>query len=496
VIISEIININATRRDRLKKMLEQVLLSSRLYIAGQEKRRKIAPKSFKDIFSEAAIYLIENTYRQLNLITEPTQDFDKDLHFVITESDTSKFIQERIPHKEATDIVRTYIMNNHGRALLLSELVERYERKPCGWKDEDIVLMVARLFRRGDIEIRTDAPLSPKEAFPFLQRRPNWKQVRVGAKQKVSADVLRTAQQTAKQWFNITPQSDESLFVEQLRVELERLQVELAREENAAENKGYPGLSTIRQGRAILDALVTTRESSHLLAAIDERQKEIVSFIEAFDDVKHFYKHQTAHWDSLQQVLAQAKLNETYLKGHKDAEEVLSAVRSIVEDPNPFAKLKDSSKLSGRFEALHGGIVKELREVAAVQIKDSLDSLQKVLAENRDHLNRSVAEFVAPLEQISRDIQDTTILANIEVAGQKARAKAESLAREVYALVAAKSGTPVNETSEAAPPQKLRVSDWQPLGKPLTNPDEVHAFIDKAHSVLLEAVKKGPVYID
>jgi hypothetical protein len=134
--------------------------------------------------------------------------------------------------------------------------------------------------------------------------------------------------------------------------------------------------------------------------------------------------------------------------------------------------------------------------VAAVQIKDSLDSLQKVLAENRDHLNRSVAEFVAPLEQISRDIQDTTILANIEVAGQKARAKAESLAREVYALVTAKSGAPVNETSEVAPPQKLRVSDWQPLGKPLTNADEVHAFIDKAHSVLLEAVKKGPVYID
>lgn len=496
-IVSEIISINSTRRDRLKKTLEGVLLSSRLYIAGQERRRRAAPKSFKDIFAEAANYLIENTYNKLNLITSSTEDFDKDLHIILTESDSSKFIQDRIPFKEATDIVQTFIVNQSGKALPLSDVIERHERSPYGWKNHDIVLIVARLFRRGDIELRTDAPLAPKEAEPFLQRSASWKLVRVGTKQKVSADVLRTAQQSAKRWFDITPQGDENLFIEQLREQLLRLSTELKREESASEHKGYPGLSIIQNGKSLVDGLLAMKESSHLLAAMSERGEEIKSFIESYEDVKDFYQHQTANWDALKRILEQARLNESYLRASQEAQEVLRHVRLIVEDENPFSKLKDSFKLSKQFETIQDGMIRQFRAATEEQIKRSLSQLQTVFATHQAKLATDFAQFAAPLEQLNREVQAANILSNIEVVGHRATEVAAAQAQEIYRLVnAVSAGANVPAESNTQPTQRIRLTEFQALGKPLTTADEVNAFIDKAHSALLEAVKKGPVLID
>jgi len=493
-IIQEIIGINNNRRDRLKKLLEPLILSSRLYIAGKEWKGNLIKRP-KDIYEQAANYLIENTYSKLGLIRGTTEDFEKELHLVLTESDASNLFKDNIPHPQATETIKTYTLTQSGKAPLLADIVDRFERKPYGWKDVDIALIIARLVIRGDFELRTDAPLLPREAIPYLAKKPYWKNVRVAGKQKVSSEVLRTVQLICKEWFQKTAPNEENQLFSVIIEDLQKLHDNLISEESSATHKGYPGLKVISEGKRLTGALLELKEQAHLFAAIAEKKAEIQSFREAYQDIADFYSYQISNWDQLQQIISRAKLNEPYLVLNEEAKKVLTQVQSILTSDDPFSKLKDSINLSKQFEAIETSILGEIRSISSGQLQESLAAVQSVLRENSEKLKVSPEQFLAPLKRLQDEIQGSAIFSAIENAGLKARDVAAEQAKRIREAVEVDAGkSPASSGSQES--QHIRLATFQPLGKALTNVDEVNEFIDRVQGKLIEAVKKGPVFLD
>ena len=493
-IIQEIIGINNNRRERLKKLLEPLILSSRLYIAGKDWKGTHIKRP-KDIYEQAANYLIENTYSKLGLIRVTTEDFDKDLHLILTESEVSRVFEEDIPHQQATETIKTYTLTQSGKAPLLADIVDRFEKKPYGWRDLDIVLIIARLVIRGDFELRSDAPLLPREAIPYLSKKPNWKSVRVAIRQKVPSEVLRTVQLTCKEWFQKTPPNEENQLFSVIREQLQKLHDKLIAEESRATHKGYPGLKVISEGKRLTGALLELKEQSHLFSAIEEKSDEIHSFRDAYQDIEDFYSYQISNWEQLQQIVRRAKLNEPYLALNEEAKSVLTQVQSILTSDNPFAKLKDSFNLSKKFEAIETSILSEIRSISSGQLQESLAAVQSVLRENCETLTVGSEHFVAPLMRLQDEIQESEICSAIEIAGLKARDVAAEQAKRIREAIAGEVGKPqVSPGTQAS--QRIRLATLQPLGKALTTTDEVSEFISRLQGRLIEAVMKGPVFVD
>lgn len=494
-IIQEIIGINNTRRDRLKKLLEPLLLSSRVFIAGKEWKGNLIKKP-KDLYEQAANYLVENTYNKLQLIRGSTEDFDKDLHLILTESDTSELFKENIPHPQATETIKIFILTQSGKAPMLADIVDRFERKPYGWKDIDIVLIIARLVIKGDLELRTDSPLLPREAIPYLSKKPYWKNVRVAGKQKVSSDVLRSVQTICKDWFAVAVPNEENLLFTLVREQLQKLHDKLISDESSAIHKNYPGLKVISEGKRLTGALLELKEQAHLFSAIAEKKAEIQSFRDAYQDVADFYSYQVSNWDQLQDIIKRANLNSTYLAANEAAQDVLKKVNSILTHENPFSLLKDSLNLSKQFEMVESSMLNQFRGVADQQLQESLAAVQAVIAENSAKLKQATSDFLAPLQKLGEEIRSTNIFGNIKDVGHRAREVAAHQAKLIREAVETGTGQKPATSEPSAPVQHIRLATMQPLGKALTTEEEVNSFIDKAHGKLLEAVKKGPVFLD
>ena len=494
-IIQEIIGINNNRRDRLKKLLEPLIISSRLYIAGKEWKGNLIKRP-KDIYEQAANYLIENTYSKLGLIRGTTDDFEKELHLILTESDASGLFKDNIPHPQATDTIKIYILTQSGKSPMLADIVDRFEKKPYGWKDVDIVLIIARLVIRGDLELRTDAPLLPREAIPYLSKKPYWKNVRVAGKQKVSSEVLRTVQTVCKDWFGATAPNEENLLFSLFRDELQKLHDKLITDESSAIHKGYPGLKVISEGKRLTSALLELKEQAHLFSAIAEKKAEIQSFRDAYQDIADFYTYQLSNWDQLQQILSRAKFNEPYLALNAQAQEVLKKVQSIITSENPFSQLKDSFNLSKQFEAIEASLLGEIRSIASNQLQEGLSAVQSVLNENSEKLKATSEQFLEPLKKLQDEIQSSAIFSAIEVAGLKAKEIAAEQAKRIREAVAPIDGGKPSSAATNQATQHIRLATLQPLGKALTTEDEVNEFIDRVQSKLIDSVKKGPVFLD
>lgn len=494
-IIQEIRGINNNRRDRLRKILEPILLQSPIYIKGiQWKASNI--KKPKELYDQTANYLVENTYNRLHLIKASTEDFDRDLRLILSESDTSKIFEENMLHPQATETIKNYIISQQGRALLLADLVDRFERKPFGWRDQDIVLILSRLVVKGDLELRTDAPLLPREAFPFLQKKPNWRTIRVTVKQKVSSEVLRAVQTIAKDWFEVSTPSDDNELFSLLRDELHKLNEKLISYESSAKLKSYPGLKTISEGRRLVELFLELKEQSHLFSALSEKKNEIQSFRDAFQDVADFYAHQVGNWEQLQEIISRASLNATYLIPNEQAQQVLKVVESIISSENPFSQLKDSHNLSKQFKEIEDSLINQYRAFADKNLQESMKAIQALLSENANKLNKVPEEFLAPIQRLADEIKDTNVLSTIEIAGLKSKDLAVQQAKLIREAIKPVSTGNNEEPSKAVSNQYLKLSDLQPLGKALTSTEEVNSFVDRVQSQLLEAVKKGPVYID
>jgi len=115
---------------------------------------------------------------------------------------------------------------------------------------------------------------------------------------------------------------------------------------------------------------------------------------------------------------------------------------------------------------------------------------------NTAQLKQATSDFLAPLQKLAEEIKNANLFSAIEVAGLKAKELAAQQAKLIREAVAGASGNKPPAGADTAPAQHIRLASIQPLGKALTNADDVNSFIDKVHGKLLEAVKKGPVFLE
>lgn len=498
-IIQEITGINNNRRDRLKKLLEPLLLESRVYIGGKDWKGSSVKKP-KDLYEQAANYLVENTYNKLPLIRGSVEDFDKELHLILTESDTSGLFKEIIPHPQATDIVKTFILTQFGKAPILGDLVDRFERKPYGWKDYDIVLIIARLVIRGDLELRLDAPLPPREAIPYLQKKPHWKSIRVAAKQKVSSDILKSVQLICKDWFGITAPNEDNLLFALVKEELQKLHNDLLTEESSALHKGYPGLRVIVDGNRLTGSLLELREQAHLFSAIAEKKAEINSFREAFQDVKDFYTYQIKNWEELVEIRRRGNANNTYFQLNQEAKGILETVDAIIGSESPYSKLKESGSLKKRFSELEENLFSEYRARALAEIEKAKSAVLNVLQEEDINDQDKHQEYLGPIYALANQVTSSNFISEIELFGMRASPLSIQQAKQVRHFIEVLKDAKKAHSELTSEPKTVRqnfsLALLHPLGKPLTSPTEVEEFVAKVKASLLDAVKKGPVFLE
>ena len=181
-------------RAKAEELIAKGISDSRVFVDNKEV--KLDKSSPKERIKEGLELLVQNVYSKAGYVTKEYENESEVLRilrsddlekFGVTGSDTNK-----LALKEMLD----YIQLKYGRSgrVLLSDLKERFTKKPYGWKDMTISGLVAILYIREEIKLRYQSEYlfkDPDATAKHLTRRDEADKLVIEIREKTGEEDLK-----------------------------------------------------------------------------------------------------------------------------------------------------------------------------------------------------------------------------------------------------------------------------------------------------------------
>ena len=300
---------NRIRRDRLTRLLGQMLADASYFVAGQ--RLEIAAGAPQAALSEAMEYLIQNTFNKMGYLKTLRDDPLKEIQAVLRSNDIGQHnlgmdMPESNP--QATEDLRSYIelCTKTSRQIVLFDMVAtRYANRPYGWPEFEVILLLARLTMAGEVQCVSGGAAIPKgKLYEALTSRRKWRNITVVQRVTARPEDVQKARELGREVFSeMGPEGEDALF-EFLKGRLGDWRDKLSRYHALADTGSYPGAGDIADGLSLLKALLAPEDSNRFLAGFNEHRSDLLDLADGFHDIEHFYEHQRPMWDKLRAALA------------------------------------------------------------------------------------------------------------------------------------------------------------------------------------------------
>lgn len=407
-ILSDRAEENRDRKNRLVELVTRLLVEADYYAIGQSLDIKAAAPS--TALDSALAYLIENIYPKLGYIKVVKDEPLKEIRAVLAANDIGQDalkLDGEEGNPQAVKELRDYLalVSSKGK-ILLSDLVERFEGRPYGWPEWEIILLIARLVMAGEIRLMLDgAGLEPKEAFEPLSKSARWKQIGILKRQISGAEELKVARQLGQQVFGKIGPEDEDGLVAFLREQLTAWEKRLSGYKALADTGKYPGKAEIDAGLQTLQKLLFVKDSFEFIKAVLAQKQALPDLADDVHDLSAFYDTQRSTWERLREALETTfKPNQQLLEKEPGAATALRRMAEILAAPQPYGLLHEVDGLINITQTVNDGLVADRRTQAMANV-------EAVIAEVTAALDQAKAEAdlrnqaLKPLQDIKKRIE-------------------------------------------------------------------------------------------
>lgn len=294
-ILSERADENRTRHERLTSLLNELSVQADGYALGQALVLKASSAAI--VVAEALNYLIQNLYTKLGYLKGLHDDPIKEIRATLMSDDIG---QEQFgfegaeSNPEAYKEVRQYVdlCTSKNHKVMLDDLVEKFTRKPYGWPDWEVVLLIARLVMAGEITLKAEgAATTPKQAIDYLTKSVKWKQVSILKRKTTSATDLSKARKLGQEIFsNIGPDSEDGLF-HFLRDQLTGWQQSLEGYRSLASTGKYPGGKGAAEGLTLSRKLIDIADTYEFFIAFNDGEEDLRDLSDDVLQLKDFLRN-------------------------------------------------------------------------------------------------------------------------------------------------------------------------------------------------------------
>lgn len=378
---------NIEREKRLRHEFELLFADVDIYAIGA----KLQPKSSTPsvMLEEAYKYVIENTFAKLNLLRLTPGEVLRELQSVLQADDMAQLsldMSDVACNPEATREVELYITLKVERneAVYLRDIIAKFTRRPYGWPNDEILLLVARLALAGKISFTIGAAELPlKKAYDALTSVRKQGDIRLQKIRQHDEHQLKNAAGLLRKVFNKTfTGSGEKELSELIRLSLTTWQTQLTSFSNKAQTGQFPGKPDIETGLALVAGLLQQSNSFSLIERLVDDAKALEDFAENFEDLDDFYNTQFQTWQALAKALNdQFKANRPALEKDEPAKKALDELERIYKLPAPYDQLRLINPLIEQVQKVNDQLVSVKRHLAHEQLKQCLERVQSALIE-------------------------------------------------------------------------------------------------------------------
>lgn len=476
---------NDERRTRILNALRPTFASARFFVAGV----KFQPKSAEPttIWNEALEALIDSTFNQLGLLKKLSDKPQAELQLALKANDVQKQLLE-VQQSENRDAIaavkqRIEVLASQSKQISVSSLVEDFGRRPYGWPEWEVILILGRLLVTGDILLKADGSvLSLENCFDPLNKPGRWKQTIVEKKQALGEQELADARKLAQQLFQTAVPSLAEEVVRHIRKELQAWQVALNNARPYANQVNrYPGKGVIDSGITIVDQLLEESDSTRFVNGFLNRKDALTSFQSKFTLVAGFYTSQRPAWERILDAFEKTRPNEAAIREHDaSAAEAIGTLRTIITSPEPYARIPEATQLCTKVEAANRAVIAAAQAKAKEAIHEVQENLDTTIA---DMPNEVAVELQKPLQDLKESIERETITSNLHQVRERAAT--------VYNAIIEQINKQAQEAGTPPPPKAKPIRTIRPPAKTLETAAEVDTYLEALKAEILAAIEGG-----
>ncbi|MBC8442518.1 MAG: BREX system P-loop protein BrxC, partial [Deltaproteobacteria bacterium] len=478
---------NRGRKDRLISKVEDLIFNAEYYTLG--KALEITAATTSKALDESFDYLVQNTFCKYNYLSQVHDDPIKEIKQVLLSDDIG---QEQLVLEfakgETQDIkeIRTFIELKYAsnNAIVLDELVKHFAKRPYGWPEFQIVILVARLFMGGKISLIEDKnKIRPKDAIALLSKTHQWKNVQILIKANLSNRELQTAQTLGKEIFGSLAPDGQEKISHYIREGLKKWTVPLDKYKTLADTGNYPGKKEIDNCLKIARTILDIHDAFEMIKEFNSRKDNLLDAHEDLLDLQDFFNNQKQTWESLQKALNKFRPNKTAIEKDADAHQALKKMEEIISAANPYQMLKDVSTLVSKVGQFNDQILGEKRKSANDEIDGKIRQVSKLLNEKQaddDFKNKTLY----PLQSFKKKIDYEYSIPQISYSVNETQEAFEDALESIEEKYRPKDEPekPVKKTTTIKP-ANFRHKAY------LDTEQDVTDYIDKVQSELLKAIK-------
>lgn len=508
---------NQERKKRLRVRVEEMLLEAESYALGQHLQLSSSSPTTK--LDEACRYLLENTYTKLSYLQVYQQDAWRELNAVLTVDDMAQLglsLDGGQSNPKALQEVEQYIaLRATGtERILVSDVIDRFAKRPYGWPDAEILLLVGQLAAMGRISLQLNGgSLQLKDAFEPLQNSRRRRDVSIIKKRQTDDQVLKQARQLTQDLFSaMGPATEKELF----EFYLQHFKTWLANFKSYKSKTDvgqFPGKKVIEKSILTLERLLANSDSFDFFKAVVENKDDYLDLEEDYRDIHEFFSNQMPSWQQLQHALRHFEKNKQALGSDEVAKKALSELHRISTLESPYGLLNKVADLVRTVEGVNEQLLTEKRNQAIEHIDDKIKQLEAEIKNSGIASAELSNKLLRPLQLLKTDIEVETSLSTIYMlqtqtsverfdealyelesevqaeiqrqakAAQLAQSKAESVTTSSPAT-SAPAAIPVQPVTAVVPP------------KPVVEVDVASIYSKSSSSVYLETEESVDQFVD
>lgn len=408
---------NQERKKRLRLMLEELIERAEVYALGQH--LKVSSSNIQSKFDEACQYLLENTYTKLGYLKVLQQEPERELHAILHTNDIGQLGltldgEEGNPRaiKEVEQFITLRASGND--RLLVADIIERFSKRPYGWPDGEILLILGRLAATSRISFHAAGPsLQLPDAFDYLSNSRKRREISVQKKRQSDEVLLKQARDLSQDLFNALGPAGEKELFEYYRGHFETWLGNLKSYKSKTDVGRFPGKEVTEQALLSLQRLLSSTDSVDFFKAVVDNKDDYLDLEEDYRDLHEFFTNQLHTWQQLQQALRRFDKNKPALEKDDKARKALLELQAIEQNAAPYNQLHKVAGLVETVEAINAAILTEKREHALARVDEKIVQLQAEIAKSGIETAELSNRLLRPLQLVKADLETETSIANI-----------------------------------------------------------------------------------
>jgi len=405
-------NENSKRRKRLVEELETLIKESDFYTLGSNFDAKGG--SISVMLEGAYRYVIENTFGKLKLINPFQGNIIVETQQTLVAGDTAQIgldLHGETVNPGAIQEVEQHIAlsDEHGYPVNAADIIKKFSKRPYGWNNDEIVLILARLGLANKIIFQANQQdVLLKHVYEHLsksQKRANLRIRRI--KQQSEANLNKAVKLYKSLGFGTAPNSEKELFnvaVDNRDSKLKGWLEKLKKFKSMSLTGHYPGKAEIENGIELIASITELKSSFQFIEQFLASSNKLEDFEEEYESIENFYETQFSVWQSLVKALTITfAQNRSFLEKSEEAKAALDKLEVIYKNPRPYRDIRNIKPLIEQVSKIDKALIEKQRDYTISRLEQRINEISELVNQasaTPDISNQALRPFQMAIKRI------------------------------------------------------------------------------------------------